>query len=68
MAVSSIDLPLKIEWPIISAAPYSILGLGEPGFFVAFTYKFDLQQNSRVYYKLFFLEYHNFPNLSNKNK
>ena len=58
-----VDLPLKIEWPIFPVTPYpicSLLSIGDmvlPGFFVAFTYKFDLQQRTRIYYTLSLVGY-----------
>lgn len=56
VAATALDLPIKIEWPHLSAAPLagcSFLGLGDmvlPGFFVTFNYRFGLYKKSNAYY------------------
>jgi len=56
VVATSLDLPIKIEWPYLQDVPVSrctMLGLGDmvlPGLFVSFTYKFDLQKGTNVYY------------------
>ena len=56
VAATSLDLPIKIEWPYFGATPLprcSLLGLGDmvlPGFFVTFNYRFGLYKKTKAYY------------------